>query len=106
MPKHAPDRRAGFSLMELLLVVVILGIIAAIVVPRVTVSTVTAEQKVRQHQMTTMNLAIERHQIEVGGWPTSLTDLVPTYLPDGVPTPPGGGTYSINSTTQRVTYTP
>ncbi|QDU91242.1 Type II secretion system protein G precursor [Pirellulimonas nuda] len=106
MRKPCPNRRAGFSLMELLLVVVILGIIAAIVVPRVSVSMATAEQKVRAHQMTTMNAAIERYQVETGSWPAALTDLTPAYLPDGVPVPPGGGAYSLDGTTYRSVYTP
>ena len=45
----------GFSLLELLAVVTILGIIAAIIVPRVTVSSDTAKQRVRDHHKATIN---------------------------------------------------
>ncbi|MEN1681707.1 MAG: prepilin-type N-terminal cleavage/methylation domain-containing protein [Planctomycetota bacterium] len=99
-------RPAGFSLMELLLVILILGIIAAIIVPRVSVSTEAARTKVRESQITQMNSMIEQYQIENDAAPTDLTDLVPNYLPDGLPTDPSGGTYSLNSTTDRVEYTP
>ena len=54
------NRRKGFSLMELLAVVTILGIIAAIIVPRVTVSSDTAKQKVDAHNQATINAAVER----------------------------------------------
>jgi prepilin-type N-terminal cleavage/methylation domain-containing protein len=47
--------RAGFSLMELLAVVTILGIIAAIIVPRVAVSSDTAKSKVNSHNKATIN---------------------------------------------------
>ena len=99
-------KRNGFSLLELLAVVTILGIIAAIIVPRVTVSTDTANSNVRSHQLATLNAAIERFYIDNNAWPTALTDLVTSYVPDGIPTPPGGGTYGLNTTTNRATYTP
>lgn len=98
--------RKGFSLLELLAVVVILGIIAAIVVPRVTVSSDTAKQKVNDHTAATLNSAIERYYVDNGSWPTALSALVPAYLPDGVPTNPiDGSAYGIDSTTHRVTGT-
>lgn len=98
--------RPAFSLLELLLVVTIIGIIAAIVVPRVTSSTDNAKVRVREANIAQMNSAIERYQIEEDGLPTALTDLEPNYLPEGVPVDPDGGSYSLNSTTHRVEYTP
>lgn len=101
-----PRNRKGFSLLELLAVVVILGIIAAIVVPRVTVSSDTAKQKVNDHTAATLNSAIERYYVDNGSWPADLSTLVPDYLPDGVPTNPiDGSAYSIDSKTHRVTGT-
>jgi general secretion pathway protein G len=92
--------------MELLAVVTILGIIAAIIVPRVTVSSDTAKQKVNAHNKATINAAVERYYIETGTWPAA--DLSPmstntSYFPDGVPTNPiNGGAYTLNATTHRV----
>ena len=56
--KSIGSKRAGFSLMELLAVVTILGIIAAIIVPRVTVSSDTAKAKVNSHNKATINAAV------------------------------------------------
>jgi len=99
-------KRNAFSLLELLAVVVILGIIAAIVVPRVTVSADTAKQRVNEHTAATLNSAIERYYVDIGSWPTALSDMVPAYLPDGVPANPvDGSAYVINATTKRITGT-
>lgn len=97
------NRRSAFSLLELLAVVTILGIIAAIIVPRVQVSNDKANEKVNSHNIATMNAAIERYYVDNTSWPASLTDLAPTYLPDGVPAHPLGKTYGIDATTHRVT---
>jgi general secretion pathway protein G len=98
-------RRPAFSLMELLAVVTILGIIAAIIVPRVTSSSDTAKAKVHAHNKGSINSAIERYYIETGSWPaTDLNQLnVTAYFPDGIPTNPvSGAAYTMNTTTHRV----
>jgi len=106
MKKIGKGKRTGFSLMELLAVVTILGIIAAIIVPRVTVSSDTAKQKVNAHNKATINAAVERWYIENGSWPANdLTDIGADtdYFPDGIPTNPiNGGAYSLNAGTHRV----
>jgi len=93
----------GFSLLELLAVVVILGIIAAIVVPRVSNSSKTAKQNTKHHTISALNSSIEQFYTETGNWPTNLSELVPNYLPDGVPAPPDGSpAYTIDATLHRV----
>jgi len=96
--------RRGFSLLELLAVVVILGIIAAIVVPRVTTSSDMAKQRVHEHNIATLNAAVERYYVNEGSWPSALSDLTADYLPDGVPDVPTDDTlsYSVDGTTHRV----
>jgi len=106
MCKIRNGKRTGFSLMELLAVVTILGIIAAIIVPRVTVSSDTAKQKVNAHNKATINAAVERWYIEQGAWPaTDLSDIGANtdYFPDGLPTNPiDNSSYTLNNTTHRV----
>ena len=85
-------KRAGFSLMELLAVVTILGIIAAIIVPRVAVSSDTAKTKVNCHNKATINAAVERWYIEKGAWPANnLSDIGADVelLPERHPDQPG-----------------
>jgi general secretion pathway protein G len=106
MNRVSKSKRSGFSLMELLAVVTILGIIAAIIVPRVTVSSDTAKAKVNAHNKATINAAVERWYIENGTWPSDdLADIGADtdYFPDGLPTNPvSGGAYALDSTTHRV----
>jgi general secretion pathway protein G len=106
MIRKYADRRHGFSLLELLAVVTILGIIAAIIVPRVTVSSNTAKTKVRDHHKATINAAVERFYVDTNTWPANdLSDIAGNvnYFPDGVPTNPvDNSAYSLNATTHRV----
>jgi len=99
--------RKGFSLMELLAVVTILGIIAAMVVPRVSTSSATAKQNVHNHNKATINAAVERYFVDKGSWPANdLSDIGADtdYFPDGLPTNPmtGAADYTIDGTTHRV----
>lgn len=106
MKNRKSNKKSGFSLLELLAVVTILGIIAAIIVPRVTVSSDTAKQRVRDHHKATINAAVERYYVNTGSWPANdLSDIGAdvNYFPDGIPTNPVDSTaYSLNATTHRV----
>jgi general secretion pathway protein G len=99
-------RNRGFSLMELLAVVTILGIIAAIIVPRVAVSSDTAKAKVMSHHKATINAAVERWYVEKGAWPANnLSDIGAdvNYFPGGIPVNPvDSSAYTLNATTHRV----
>ena len=54
------NKRRGFSLLELLAVVTILGIIAVVVVPRISISSTTAKQKADAQNKSEINSAVER----------------------------------------------
>jgi general secretion pathway protein G len=104
-----PKKRKAFSLLELLAVVVILGIIAAIVVPRVTSSADLAKKKVNLHNKAAINAAVERFYIDTGGWPsTDLSNMGADYFPDGPPKSPfdGATSYTIDGTSHRVDNIP
>ena len=106
MNRSCFHKRHGFSLMELLAVVTILGIIAAIIVPRVAVSSDTAKTKVMSHHKATINAAVERWYIEKGTWPANdLSDIGAdaNYFPDGIPVNPvDSSAYTLNATTHHV----
>lgn len=106
MKSRSTKKSRGFSLLELLAVVTILGIIAAIIVPRVTVSSDTAKQRVRDHHKATINSAVERWYIDKNSWPANdLSDIGAdlNYFPEGIPTNPvDNSAYTLNTTTHRV----
>lgn len=99
---HLPSR--GFSLLEVVLVVVLIGIVATVIMARISNSTDTAKCRSCQHNRFELNAAIERYGVENGSYPTNLSDLnVPDYFPVGIPVcPVSGAAYSMNATTHRV----
>lgn len=101
--RHA-GTRLGFSLLELILVVVLVAIVASLIMPRISQSTDSAKCKSCQHNCTELNSAIERYGVSTGAFPNDLADLaVPDYFPQGIPVcPVSGGAYSMNSTTHRI----
>ncbi|HJQ79336.1 MAG TPA: prepilin-type N-terminal cleavage/methylation domain-containing protein, partial [Lacipirellulaceae bacterium] len=64
MPSYPTYRfRRAFSLMELLAVVTILGVIAAVIVPRVIGGTDKAKEKTCYHNCAEINIAVERYYL-------------------------------------------
>jgi general secretion pathway protein G len=94
-------RRRGFSLLELLAVVTILGIIAVVVIPRIGVSSSTAKKNADAQNRAEINSAVERWVFEKGTYPASdLSDIGAdaTYFPSGLPTNPvTGAAYTLDS---------
>ena len=66
-------RRTGFSLLELIAVVTILGIIAAVVIPRISSSSTNAKAKADEQSAAEVRTALERHFFEVGAYPDHAT---------------------------------
>ena len=91
MNKHncRKPRRSGFSLLELLAVVTILGVIAAVVVPRISTSKVGAQREVHKQNISEINSAVERFYFDTGAFPKSdLSNMGIDYFPDGLPVNP------------------
>lgn len=89
----------GFTLVELMIVVLILGALAAIAIPRIMGGAQTARISACSTNIDTLNSQIELYNANEGSWPASLAALTsdPNYFPDGAPTCPFGTAYNYNA---------
>jgi prepilin-type N-terminal cleavage/methylation domain-containing protein len=97
-------KREGFTLVELLIVVLILGALAAIAVPRIIGGATNAKINACKTNVDLLNSQIELYYANEGSWPGTLAGVAedPNYFPDGVPQCPLGTSYTYNTTTHRV----
>ncbi len=86
-------RRYGFTLVELVVVVLIMGIIAAVALPKMATSTNTAKTNSVKQSLAVVRDAIELFRADTGAYPTTATalpaDLKP-YLKGPFPAAPMG----------------
>ena len=96
----------GFTLLELLVVIVIIGLLTGLVAPRFFDTVAKSKVKVARAQMDALEKALDQYRLEVGGFPTPEQGLealisqppgVPRwqgpYLKKGVPLDPWGHAY-------------
>jgi len=85
----------GLTLIELLLVVLILGVLAAIAIPRYLDMTDDAKEHACEANCDTISTQIELYWVETGSYPSNITDITEdtNRFPDGPPVCPKGGSY-------------
>ncbi len=100
------NRRDGFSLLEVLAVVSLMGIVAAIVMPRLSSHSKDARINACHLYRGNIEVQAELWRRNRGKWPAgSLKDIGQTsrYFPDGLPAcPVDDSSYTIDPTTGRV----
>jgi general secretion pathway protein G len=102
------NRREGLTLVEVLAVVSILGILAAMVVSRVTANSEDTNRNACYVNIGDIEMQVELFRRNEGSWPAdNLSDIIPPgetdYFPSGLPVCPyDGSAYTINSSTHRV----
>ncbi len=106
MTKKERRREAGFTLIELMIVLFILGMLAALVAPRLMGRVGKAKQKTAQAQIQLRATALDLFHLDVGRYPSeeeglkalrdrpeSLTSWGGPYLDKPVPKDPWGRAY-------------
>ncbi|REJ69000.1 MAG: type II secretion system protein [Planctomycetota bacterium] len=107
LARQLGSRRRGFSYLEILAVVTLLGITAAIVLTRVSYRSDEAEINACHLHKGNLEVQAQLWFRDKGSWPASnLSDMAAdsNYLPDGLPQCPHSSTpYTFNSSTQKIT---
>ena len=103
-------RRTAFTLVEMLLVLVILAVLAAIVIPKFSGRSQQAKETAAKSQISSLEIALDSYEVDTGAYPqgsTGLNALVDQpnnaqnwkgpYLKKGVPLDPWGNAYVYTS---------
>ncbi|MCC2614803.1 type II secretion system major pseudopilin GspG [Aestuariibacter halophilus] len=94
-------KNSGFTLVELLIVIVIIGLLASLVAPEMFSKVDSSRQKTATAQMQMFQTALDTYRLDMGRYPKTLNELVQSsengwdgpYLPKSVPNDPWGNPY-------------
>ena len=111
------ERSRGFSLIELLIVMIILGLLASLVGPRLFQHVGQSKQKTARAQIELLGTALDAYRLDVGSYPTTEQGLDALrrqpagvdrwngpYLPREVPLDPWGNSYVYKSPGEHGPY--
>jgi general secretion pathway protein G len=121
LPAHrllaSPARPRGFTLLELLVVMVIIGLLAGYVGPKLFAQIGKSEVKATRAQIDGLQKALDQYRIDVGRYPTTQQGLAALndkpgedsrwagpYLSKGVPRDPWGQPYQYRSPGEHGDY--
>ena len=115
--KNQGLKNKGFTLLELLVVIVIIGLLASIAAPKLFSQIGKSETKTAGAQIESLGLALDQYRIDVGQYPTTEQGLaalyknpgnVPkwagSYLKKNIPNDPWGKPYLYKSPGEHGDY--
>lgn len=110
--KHQQENRAqrrqrGFTIIELLIVMAILGMLAVMVAPNLFNQAASARRDAARSQISSLTSALDAHRLDTGRYPESLDGLLENtsdraswngpYIRSDVPMDPWGNPYQYSS---------
>jgi general secretion pathway protein G len=85
-------RSFGFTLLEMMIVIIIMGILLSIALPIYNQSVVRSREAVLHNDLFELNKLVQQYTLDKQKAPQSLDDLVPTYIKQIPKDPMTGGT--------------
>jgi len=98
-------KNTGFTMMELLIVIVILGLLASLVAPKMFSKQSSSMRKIAKAQMQMFETSLDTYRLDMGDYPNSMEELRKSdkpnwdgpYLPKAIPLDPWGNSYVYKS---------
>ena len=97
------DGSRAFTLMEILVVVLLLGILAAMAMPRFVDATGQVEESAIKSQLNEVRKQVQYYYFKNNAYPPDLATLVTAGYVDKEPTHPAPGNFNYNPTTGAFT---
>ena len=104
MSDNRPEQARAFTLVELMVVVLILGALAFVAIPRIGESTTSAKTNSCSANIATINRQLELYKARTGDWPNNWNQFSKDtdYFPDGTPECPYGTAYKLDNDSKRI----
>jgi general secretion pathway protein G len=105
MAFKSKTKQTGFSLIELIIVITIMGLLVSLVAPQMFSKVSSTQRKTAAAQMQMFSTSLDTYRLDLGSYPKSLDELRASdkprwdgpYLPKSVPLDPWDNPYSYKS---------